>query len=68
MIPISDDSYDVNGMPNPYLEGHHNPNLQGVPQMTPQEAKPQISFDESLESGFSTPNSRNRRVIREIIV
>jgi len=28
----------------------------------------QLSFDESLESGYSTPNSRNRRVIREIIV
>ncbi|CAG0896284.1 unnamed protein product [Darwinula stevensoni] len=26
------------------------------------------SFEESLESGYSTPNSRNRRVIREIIV
>ena len=26
------------------------------------------SFDESLESGFSTPNSRSRRIIREIIV
>ena len=27
-----------------------------------------LSYDESLESGYSTPNSRNRRVIREIIV
>lgn len=25
-------------------------------------------YDENLESGYSTPNSRNRRVIREIIV
>ncbi|VVC98384.1 unnamed protein product [Leptidea sinapis] len=27
-----------------------------------------LSYDESLESGYSTPNSRARRVIREIIV
>ncbi|ODM93874.1 Hemicentin-2, partial [Orchesella cincta] len=27
-----------------------------------------MTFEESLESGYSTPNSRNRRVIREIIV
>ena len=46
---------DVSGLPDPYAD---------------QEAdnKPPINFDESLESGYSTPNSRNRRVIREIIV
>lgn len=27
-----------------------------------------LGYDESLESGYSTPNSRSRRVIREIIV
>lgn len=27
-----------------------------------------MGYDETLESGYSTPNSRNRRVIREIIV
>lgn len=27
-----------------------------------------LNYDENLESGYSTPNSRNRRVIREIIV
>lgn len=27
-----------------------------------------LNYDETLESGYSTPNSRNRRVIREIIV
>jgi echinoid protein len=39
-------------------------------QQQQQMAPPQhhLSFDESLESGYSTPNSRNRRVIREIIV
>jgi len=46
---------DVSGLPDPYSEQEPD-------------NKPQISFDESLESGYSTPNSRNRRVIREIIV
>lgn len=27
-----------------------------------------LAYEESLESGYSTPNSRTRRVIREIIV
>ncbi|XP_045128409.1 hemicentin-1-like isoform X1 [Portunus trituberculatus] len=54
---------DVSGMPDPYME-HYD---QGAAEMNP-ENKPQISFDESLESGYSTPNSRNRRIIREIIV
>ncbi|XP_064112028.1 hemicentin-2-like isoform X2 [Macrobrachium nipponense] len=58
-----DGSYDVSGMPDPYMD-HYD---QGAPEMHP-DNKPQISFDESLESGYSTPNSRNRRIIREIIV
>lgn len=51
---------DVSGLPDPYMEN-----------MDMEEPKPQhmsLSFDESLESGYSTPNSRNRRIIREIIV
>lgn len=49
--------YDVSGLPDPYNmrddeKIHHN----------------SMCFDESLESGYSTPNSRSRRVIREIIV
>lgn len=52
---------DVSGLPDPYME-----------TMDMEEPKPQqhmsLSFDESLESGYSTPNSRNRRIIREIIV
>ena len=55
---------DVSGMPDPYME-HYDQG--GAAEMNP-ENKPQISFDESLESGYSTPNSRNRRIIREIIV
>ncbi|XP_063240363.1 hemicentin-1 [Bacillus rossius redtenbacheri] len=52
--------HDVSGLPDPYMD-----------QLDCDESKPQhisLSFDESLESGYSTPNSRNRRVIREIIV
>ncbi|XP_055919081.1 nephrin-like isoform X1 [Eupeodes corollae] len=54
--------HDVSGLPNPYME-----------HMEQEDAKPpqqhmSLSYDESLESGYSTPNSRNRRVIREIIV
>ncbi|XP_054713408.1 hemicentin-1-like [Uloborus diversus] len=49
--------YDVSGLPDPYSmrddeKMHHN----------------SMCFDESLESGYSTPNSRSRRIIREIIV
>ncbi|KAF2362074.1 Immunoglobulin-like domain [Trinorchestia longiramus] len=64
------DGYDVSGMPNPYMEHQMDPNMGGLHDnmVPPQDNKPQISFDESLESGYSTPNSRNRRIIREIIV
>uniref|UniRef100_A0A2P2HYG8 Hemicentin-1-like n=1 Tax=Hirondellea gigas TaxID=1518452 RepID=A0A2P2HYG8_9CRUS len=74
MDHIDGGDYDVSGMPDPYL-GHHqmvDPSMQGMnhdnQHMQQQDNKPQISFDESLESGYSTPNSRNRRIIREIIV
>ncbi|CAL4088411.1 unnamed protein product, partial [Meganyctiphanes norvegica] len=62
-----DGVYDVSGHPDPYMSnsGHHGPPIE----MMPPDNRPQIiSFDESLESGYSTPNSRNRRIIREIIV
>ncbi|XP_064463454.1 protein turtle homolog B-like [Ornithodoros turicata] len=50
--------YDVSGLPDPYAT------------MGDEDKNPQISlsFDESLESGYSTPNSRSRRIVREIIV
>ncbi|KAG1683451.1 Down syndrome cell adhesion molecule-like protein 1 [Nymphon striatum] len=54
--PYSPPYYDVSGLPDPYQNDDEDKNPQ------------QMSFDESLESGYSTPNSRNRRVIREIIV
>lgn len=49
--------YDVSGLPDPYALGDEDKTQQVS-----------LSFDESLESGYSTPNSRNRRVVREIIV
>ncbi|XP_076340244.1 cell adhesion molecule Dscam1-like isoform X1 [Tachypleus tridentatus] len=49
--------YDVSGLPNPYAINEDDKTQQIS-----------LSFDESLESGYSTPNSRNRRVVHEIIV
>lgn len=54
--------HDVSGLPDPYLEQMEQDNAKPAPQHM------SLSYDESLESGYSTPNSRNRRVIREIIV
>ncbi|XP_012265796.1 hemicentin-1 isoform X3 [Athalia rosae] len=52
--------HDVSGLPDPYLEG--------LDEDTKPPQHVSLSYDESLESGYSTPNSRGRRVIREIIV
>lgn len=41
---------------------------QAQSQQQPPSSSATMTFEESLESGYSTPNSRNRRVIREIIV
>jgi echinoid len=61
---IADSPYhDVSGLPDPYGEQHHQ--VEGEENKTQHMA---LSFDESLESGYSTPNSRSRRIIREIIV
>ncbi|GFU16491.1 titin [Nephila pilipes] len=49
--------YDVSGLPDPY-------SMRDDEKMHPNS----MCFDESLESGYSTPNSRSRRIIREIIV
>lgn len=38
------------------------------PKPPQQQQHMSLGYDETLESGYSTPNSRNRRVIREIIV
>ncbi|XP_023012158.2 hemicentin protein echinoid [Leptinotarsa decemlineata] len=51
--------HDVSGLPDPYLE-------QMEDEKPPQHMS--LNYEESLESGYSTPNSRTRRVIREIIV
>ncbi|XP_076332027.1 cell adhesion molecule Dscam1-like isoform X2 [Tachypleus tridentatus] len=49
--------HEVNGLPNPYA-------------LTDEDKIPQIPvhYAESHESGYSTPTSRNHRVVREIIV
>lgn len=49
----------MSGLPDPYLEPMED-------EKPPQHMS--LSYEESLESGYSTPNSRTRRVIREIIV
>ncbi len=63
--------HNVSGLPDPYMESdvvdHHDHNKPQV-LVNPNGNGGHLSFDESLESGYSTPNSRNRRVIREIIV
>ncbi|CAH1110783.1 unnamed protein product [Psylliodes chrysocephalus] len=51
--------HDVSGLPDPYLD-------QIEDEKPPQHMS--LNYEESLESGYSTPNSRTRRVIREIIV
>ncbi|XP_058789881.1 hemicentin-1 isoform X2 [Phymastichus coffea] len=53
-----DSPYDVSGLP--YQENYDEDSKP------PQQVS--LSYDESLESGYSTPNSRGRRIIREIIV
>jgi echinoid len=54
---------DVSGLPDPYLEQliDNEEHMKPQPHLS-------MSYDESLESGYSTPNSRTRRIIREIIV
>ena len=67
---LTDSQYgDVSGLPDPFhQDGVDN---SGVKTNTQQSQHPMqhMTFEESLgESGYSTPNSRNRRIIREIIV
>ncbi|XP_037928316.1 titin [Teleopsis dalmanni] len=60
-----DSSYhDVTGLPNPYSMEH----MEQDEVISPQQHM-SLSYDDSFEGEYaSTPNSRNRRVIREIIV
>lgn len=55
--------HDVSGLPDPYMEQMDQDDVKSLHQQ-----HMSLSYDENLESGYSTPNSRNRRVIREIIV
>ncbi|XP_053696578.1 cell adhesion molecule Dscam2-like [Sabethes cyaneus] len=47
---------------------HQQQQHQVQQQQQQQQQQMSLNYDENLESGYSTPNSRNRRVIREIIV
>ena len=55
----------MSGLPDPF--SHEVVDHSGKPiQQHPMQ---HMTFEESLgESGYSTPNSRSRRIIREIIV
>lgn len=55
--------HDVSGLPDPYME-------QDETKSPVQNQHLSMSYDDALalESGYSTPNSRNRRVIHEIVV
>ncbi|XP_049534974.1 hemicentin-1-like [Anopheles darlingi] len=72
---IDSSYYDLNGLQDPYLEHHLDQKDSKSLQLNHsqdngrlQQQQSQPMYDEGLESGYSTPNSRNRRVIREIIV
>lgn len=64
--------HDVSGLPDPYMEQRNMSEDQLDHPQHPQQPQQQHmslgGYDETHESGYSTPNSRNRRVIREIIV
>ncbi|XP_072939303.1 B-cell receptor CD22 [Epargyreus clarus] len=53
--------HEVSGLPEAYAGGEEAAGEDKPAHLS-------LSYDESLESGYSTPNSRARRVIREIIV
>lgn len=62
--PTDSPYHDVSGLPESYMDQVNvdESNAQAQQHLS-------HSYDDGLqESGYSTPNSRNRRVIREIIV
>lgn len=63
--PFSESPYPVTGLPDPYMDQMQM--QMGEDQIDHSKA-PHMSLDYDETSGYSTPNSRNRRVIREIIV
>ena len=66
---FSDSQYgDVSGLPDPFSSHDNMVDHSGKPIQN-QHPMQHMTFEESLgESGYSTPNSRSRRIIREIIV
>ncbi|XP_050086076.1 uncharacterized protein LOC126571536 [Anopheles aquasalis] len=75
---LNSSCHDVNGLPDPIkltkrhqIDQEESKSLQlnfSQDHKNSQQQKSQPMYDESQGSGYSTPNSRNRRVIREIIV
>jgi echinoid len=53
--------HDVNSLPDPYADIQDEQNLSPSQHLA-------FRYDENSESGFSTPNTKNRRVIHEIVV
>lgn len=68
MSIIESPYHDVSGLPDPYMEQHMGEDQMDHQKLPQPQQHMSLNYDESLESGYSTPNSRNRRVIREIIV
>jgi hypothetical protein len=64
-LPFAESPYPVTGLPDPYMDQMQM--QMGEDQIDHSKA-PHMSLDYDETSGYSTPNSRNRRVIREIIV
>lgn len=56
---------DVSGLPDPYME-QMPMDMEDSSKAIPPHMS--LSYEDNLGSGYSTPNSRNRRVIKEIIV
>ncbi|XP_014244572.1 hemicentin-1 isoform X1 [Cimex lectularius] len=59
--------HDVSGLPDPYMDHHMMMDPEEAMKHQQQQHLP-MTFDETLESGYSTPSSRAGRMIREIIV
>ena len=72
---VPDSPYgDVSGLPDPYGNGGHGGGYMEEPQtptMATMQQNGHMSFDQDAVDGTAngtTPNSRSRRIIREIIV
>ena len=66
---FSDSPYgDVSGLPDPYHGGQYLEEPQTPTQATAMQNNGHMSFEDAVDGTGMTPNSRSRRIIREIIV